>query len=85
MTGVGTDEMRFRTKVLLASVVLLLLLAVLARTGIYALLASSHDMIAVWKDYPYAPYCVALFCILIGGVLVIATVGYLKYQANKMD
>ena len=75
--------MRLSVKVIITCAILLLVLWELGSIGVSVLLAPSGWMMRITTTHPWAPWCIAVVCILMAGLAIIGAIGFLMYQANK--
>ncbi len=73
----------FNLTVIITITILLLALTWLFRFGISDFVMGMPPINNIWETKPWRPWCRAIFSIIMGAVLILATIGILKYQANR--
>ena len=75
--------MKYRTIVILTGVVLVLAVAWLIHFALSDFVAGPLEQEQILATKPWRPWCRLMFSVVMGVVLIVGTVGFLRYKAQK--
>ena len=83
-TRVGQEnDMKFRTIMVLTGIVLLLAVAWLIQFALSDFVSGPLGQEEIIATKPWRPWCRLIFSVIVVAIMIVGTIGFLKYKAEK--